>query len=134
MKTVTAALIVLMVFSALRGRGGVEASGVAVRQELALRAVALAALYLATVAALTLLLSATMRGHRLIDLLFEACSACGNVGLSTGVTSKLSFLGKHFLMAAMLIGRLGPPVLIASLAALPQERRKPRGYEDVLIV
>lgn len=41
------------------------------------------------------------------DLLFETVSAFGTVGLSCGVTSQLSFLGKLIIIATMFIGRTG---------------------------
>ena len=48
------------------------------------------------------------------DLLFEVFSAFGTVGLSTGITSSLSLVGKYIIIATMFIGRLGP-LTIASL-------------------
>lgn len=42
------------------------------------------------------------------DLIFEATSAIGTVGLSTGITSSLSFLGKCVVIGLMLLGRIGP--------------------------
>ncbi len=48
------------------------------------------------------------------DLLFEVFSAFGTVGLSTGITSSLSSVGKYIIIVTMFIGRLGP-LTIASL-------------------
>lgn len=42
------------------------------------------------------------------DVLFEAVSALGTVGLSAGITSDLSTLGKLFIIALMFLGRIGP--------------------------
>jgi len=41
-------------------------------------------------------------------LLFETISAIGTVGLSTGITARLSFVGKLCIIVSMFIGRLGP--------------------------
>jgi trk system potassium uptake protein TrkH len=49
-----------------------------------------------------------LRGVQLMDLLFEQASASGTVGLSTGITSKLSHLGKLWIILSMFVGRLGP--------------------------
>ncbi len=46
-----------------------------------------------------------------LDLCFESISALGTVGLSTGITSELSTLGKLILSATMFIGRIGPVTL-----------------------
>jgi trk system potassium uptake protein TrkH len=43
-----------------------------------------------------------------IDLLFEAVSAFGTVGLSTGLTPDLSQWGHLILIVAMFLGRVGP--------------------------
>lgn len=42
------------------------------------------------------------------EVLFEAVSALGTVGLSTGITSDLSVLGKIIVMILMFLGRVGP--------------------------
>jgi len=42
------------------------------------------------------------------DVLFEQISAFGTVGLSTGLTPKLTIGGKLWIVATMFVGRLGP--------------------------
>jgi trk system potassium uptake protein len=54
-------------------------------------------------------------------LLFEAVSAFGTVGLSTGITPELSPAGRVLVVATMFVGRLGPLTLALALAA--RERR-----------
>ena len=70
-------------------------------------------MYLLFVAVVTLLLcvSSGSRG-KFMDCLFEACSACASVGLSTGLTPTLGVLGKSTLIGAMFAGRLGPVLLL----------------------
>lgn len=41
------------------------------------------------------------------DIIFETASALGTVGLSTGITSDLSFIGKWLIIITMFIGRVG---------------------------
>jgi len=45
---------------------------------------------------------------KFLELFFEVVSAFGTVGLSTGITAKLSVLGKLIITAIMFVGRLGP--------------------------
>ncbi|MBM4300948.1 MAG: ATPase [Deltaproteobacteria bacterium] len=45
------------------------------------------------------------------DVIFEQISAFGTVGLSTGITDKLSAPGKLWIIATMFVGRLGPLTL-----------------------
>ncbi len=61
-----------------------------------------------------LLLLATERarlGIGLHDVIFEQISAFGTVGLSTGITDKLSAVGRLWIIATMFVGRLGPLTL-----------------------
>jgi trk system potassium uptake protein TrkH len=57
---------------------------------------------------------AQVRGQ-FLELLFEAVSAFGTVGLSTGLTSSLSPFGKSIIIMLMFIGRLGPLVLLSAI-------------------
>ena len=53
------------------------------------------------------------------DIFFEAASALGTVGLSTGITSSLSGLGKIIICVLMFVGRLGPLTFAIALTAKP---------------
>lgn len=53
----------------------------------------------------------------ILDLSFEAASALGTVGLSTGITSQLNDLGKGLIMFLMFTGRVGLIVFGFSLIA-----------------
>ncbi len=57
---------------------------------------------------------AQVRGQ-FLELLFEAVSAFGTVGLSTGLTAQLSPFGKSIIILLMFIGRLGPLVLLSAI-------------------
>lgn len=118
-KVTTFALLVLVVWSELRSRPDVTAFGrrvppAALRQAFALTAVALGIVLLATLA---LTIGSDVE---LSDALFEALSAFGTVGLSTGITAELSGFGQAVLMALMFIGRVGP--LTLGIALLLRER------------
>jgi Trk-type K+ transport system membrane component len=62
-------------------------------------------------------------------VLFEAASAFGTTGLSTGITSTFNDYGRIVLMVLMFVGRLGPVTAAASLA-LNQRRRNYRVAEE----
>lgn len=51
-----------------------------------------------------------------IQLLFETISAFGTVGLTMGITAKLSAFGKCIIMFVMFCGLIGPLTLVFSLA------------------
>jgi trk system potassium uptake protein TrkH len=56
-------------------------------------------------------------GFSLHAVIFEQISAFGTVGLSTGLTDKLSTIGRLWITATMFIGRLGP--LTIAMGLLP---------------
>ncbi len=64
-------------------------------------------------------------------LLFEAASALGTVGLSTGITSQCTPIGKLILILLMFIGRLGPLTFGVALFFPSGPRHK--GKEDLAI-
>jgi trk system potassium uptake protein TrkH len=49
------------------------------------------------------------------DIIFEATSALGTVGLSTGATPLLDEIGKVIIIIAMFVGRIGPITLFMLL-------------------
>ncbi len=80
------------------------------------------------IGALVLFATQSHTGARAIELLFEQISAFGTVGLSTGVTPGLTDAGKLWLIATMLVGRLGPLTIVVWM--IPQTTggiRYPKG-------
>ncbi|UQA92437.1 TrkH family potassium uptake protein [Streptomyces halobius] len=56
-------------------------------------------------------------------VLFEAISAFGTVGLSTGITADVPDSGRLILILLMFMGRLGPVTLVSALALRERKRR-----------
>jgi trk system potassium uptake protein TrkH len=65
-----------------------------------------------------------------LPLLFETISAFGTVGLSMGITSQLSSIGKCIIMFVMFAGLVGPLTLVFSLAR-PDKQQIRYPAEDV---
>ena len=55
-------------------------------------------------------------GFAFVQVVFEAVSAFGTVGLSTGITPQLGWVAKLILVALMFVGRLGPLTVVVSVA------------------
>ncbi|MCK4942355.1 MAG: TrkH family potassium uptake protein, partial [Candidatus Aminicenantes bacterium] len=53
---------------------------------------------------------------KVIELLFETISAFSTVGLSMGVTAKLSLASKIVIIITMFIGRIGPLTILVALS------------------
>lgn len=51
----------------------------------------------------------------IVDIVFEVVSAFATVGLTLGITSKLTFVGKLIIISLMIIGRLGPITISIAL-------------------
>ncbi len=65
---------------------------------------------------MTTFLMTLFENHDFMALLFEAFSAFGTVGLSSGITPELSNPSKITLIATMFSGRIGPVTLLVALA------------------
>lgn len=114
-KVATFAVIVLATVTAVQGRSSIRAFGFEVPYQVVYRALALSAIYLAVIFAGVLVLSIS-EASPFRDILFEAFSAVGTVGLSLGLTPELSGTGQLIVMALMFTGRVGPLVLVALMA------------------
>ncbi len=120
-KVTTFALLGLMVLSEARGDRHVSVfrrrvSARAQRQALVVAFVGINAIVVATLA-----LMATSDLY-LYQALFEAISAFGTVGLTTGVTDQLDAFGESILIALMFIGRIGPHTVALALVLRERER------------
>ncbi|MGE4442196.1 MAG: TrkH family potassium uptake protein [Desulfomicrobium sp.] len=70
---------------------------------------------------------------KFMELFFEASSAFGTVGLSTGLTPRLSTPGKFIIMMLMFVGRLGPIVFLTMLQSWQTRERFRRAEKSMLI-
>jgi trk system potassium uptake protein TrkH len=127
-KVNTFGLLVVALWSTLRGQENVvafkrEIDGFQIR-----RAMTIALLSFLLIIVAMFILGITEEA-RFLHVMFEAVSAFGTVGLSTGLTLSLSIAGKAVVAATIFAGRLGPITIAAAL--LGKERsssyRNPRG-------
>jgi trk system potassium uptake protein TrkH len=120
----TLGVIVATVFSSVRGREQVNAFGREIPPNQVHRAMTVVALGLLFVFIVAFVLTGTEGGQtNFLNLLFEAVSAVGTVGLSTGITSDLSTIGRLLIIVTMVVGRIGP--LALGLALVHHEGRVP---------
>jgi trk system potassium uptake protein TrkH len=139
-KTTTAATLWQAMVSSFRGREHVEFFGRTVPQAIVRRAVALVVLSVLVIALGTMALmtwgqapapagnEAGLKAAGFEDYLFEAFSAFGTVGLSTGATRQLTQAGKLIVTVLMFVGRLGPLTLALSL--IGEQRRAEYTYPE----
>ncbi|WP_342549124.1 TrkH family potassium uptake protein [Paenibacillus sp. FSL P2-0089] len=134
-KTTTFAVLMLSIVSTIKGKTDVQLLKKRISQDIIFRALAVMTISLGVVLTATFLLSITEYAHPkdFLALLFEATSAFGTVGMSMGITSELSPLGKCIIIITMYIGRLGPLTLALALAQ-KNVKQKYRYPEDKLLI
>lgn len=125
-KTTTFGLIILTVICVVKGRDDTESFGRRYKKELVYKAFTLFAIAIAIVITVTFILVVTEKGEDFIDLLYEATSAFGTAGISTGVTQRLGVIGKIVIIISMYIGRVGPLTIIF---ALTKRKKKKINYK-----
>ncbi|MFC1841474.1 TrkH family potassium uptake protein [Candidatus Dependentiae bacterium] len=76
------------------------------------------------IATLLLMITESSKSWNLQDILFENISAFANLGLTTGITRTLSFLGKIFVIIGMVVGRIGGLTFLLALKRIHKEKRE----------
>jgi len=109
------ALFLAYVSSLVKDKREVTLFNYAVSKDLVLRALLILLFGLVSVLGGMLILSIT-ESAPFITICFETVSAFGTVGLSAGITSALSIVGKYVIILLMFIGRIGPLTLLAAAA------------------
>jgi trk system potassium uptake protein TrkH len=140
-KTTTFGLLVALVVARWRGRGRASVFQRTIPHAVMDRALLVALLAWALVSlAIGLLVFAESAGvpyqgadPRFVALMFEAVSAFGTVGLSTGITPGLGAAGKLVLVALMFVGRVGPLTLVLAIGPRQQRGRFRYAEENVMV-
>ncbi|MDD3628030.1 MAG: TrkH family potassium uptake protein [bacterium] len=122
-KTTTFYILILLVFSMWRDRPNVEIYSKTIPSYIVKRVVVIAFIAVVWVFTATLILLITesnmnsliLKQGYFAQVLFEEVSAFGTVGLSTGITSHLSFAGKIVIILSMFLGRIGPLTLALAM-------------------
>jgi trk system potassium uptake protein TrkH len=120
-KVTTLALLALMVWAEVRGDPHVTAFSRRLPAHTQRQAFTIAAIALSAAVVSTLALMAESK-FTLSQALFEALSAFGTVGLSTGITADVATVGQWILIALMYLGRVGPHTLGVALAMRERQR------------
>ena len=131
-KVATFMVLLLILRSELRGDRDVSVFGRRISHAAQRRAIAIVFLGLLMVIGAALALSLVTH-LPMRDLTFEAVSAFGTVGLSTGITASLPDAGKAIIIALMFAGRVGPITLGAALIIRYRQQNYRFPQEDPII-
>ncbi|KUG03326.1 potassium uptake protein, integral membrane component, ktrb [hydrocarbon metagenome] len=131
-KVTTLAILILALFSFLKGKRDAEVMERRIALEDLLKAAAIFFLSFGLVFVFAFLLSI---GHAepFNVILFEVISAVGTVGLSLGMTPELNSFGRLLIIVAMFLGRVGP-ITIAYSIVYSKKKGEIRYAEDRIMV
>lgn len=123
-RTTTVAILGLYMLSFIKGQENITVFNRRIAQEDIKKAIVVFNLSLLMCFFSVLILTIT-EDHSMISLIVEVASAFGTTGLSLGITSSLSPIGKIVIAALMFIGRIG--MLYTLMIFIPKEKHD-RGY------
>jgi len=132
-KVTTFRVLLVCALAVLEGKEEVHAYDRQIPIGLILKAISVAVGSLLLVTLVVICLAITDYKIPFINLLFEAVSAFGTVGLSTGITAQLSLLGKLLIIATMYSGRVGVLLLMAAVWGGTSPSRVRRPEENLLV-
>ena len=130
-KVTTFATLVGAVIAMMRGKDEVVLFRFRLPRERIFKALTITMISLAVVVAVTMVLCTT-EDRAFLRILFEAVSAFGTCGLSTGITPQLTDFGKLLLSLTMFAGRIGP--LTFAYALRPKEEKELYRYPEGRII
>lgn len=134
-KTTTVAVLFFLMRSVVRGEGEVNAARRRLSGDTARRALVVAALFMTVLLAGTLTIALIEDGRfSLADILFEASSAMGTVGVSAIGTPNLRIASRAVLLPMMFLGRVGPLTLAVALARRQGSLRAASKYPEERIM
>jgi trk system potassium uptake protein TrkH len=127
-KTTTLGVLLLLVVSVVRANDSVVVFGKQIAPNIFKRALAivLISMFIVISCAIALSLAERNTSQKMIDLMFEATSAFGTVGLSSANTQNLSGFSQMLLIPVMFLGRVGPLTLAFALANKMEHNAKNR--------
>lgn len=123
-KTTTFGIILFTIISVIKGKDETELFKKRISRDIVNRAITIFIIGIILIVSVTMILSITDSQFGFIEILFEVVSAFATVGLSLGITSKLSLIGKIMLMLMMFAGRVG---ILTIAFALAKQRHKYKG-------
>ncbi|MCK8825041.1 TrkH family potassium uptake protein [Fuchsiella alkaliacetigena] len=131
-KTTTVGIIFAVVYATVTGKRDIEIFERRIAKEVICKSLAIITISLMLIFIVTIALN-VIEDMVFLDLLFEAVSAFGTVGLSTGVTGSLSEASKILIILTMFAGRVGPLTLAIAVGEKEKQLNIRYPQEDVLV-
>lgn len=113
-KTTTIGTLLLVVYSMVLGKNDIEVFKRRLKNKDIYKTLSVVVISLLVITFITIAMTFT-EDFAFIQILFEVFSAFGTVGLTTGITPRLSEIGRTFIIVTMFIGRVGPFTIAMAL-------------------
>ena len=131
-KTTTFGVLLVSVAAMIKGKEEINIFNRRIPFDIVLKALSIIVIGLIVVGVATIILSQTEQ-QDFLRILFEVVSAFGTVGLSTGITSELSVVGKGVIILVMFMGRVGPLTLALAFGQRLKQSKIRYPEEKVLV-
>lgn len=134
LKTTTLGILLLGVMNAITGREDIEYRRRRLSWQTFNKACAILMLSLFYLFVMIIIMSIFDSSKGFLPLLFELISAFGTVGLSMGLTAKLSIISKLIIILTMYIGRVGPLTIMYALSKKKCREGKYKYPEETILI
>ncbi|MDH5520830.1 MAG: TrkH family potassium uptake protein, partial [Acidimicrobiia bacterium] len=132
-KTSTFAVVIRATIAHLRGDPEVTIFSRRIPKDLERQALSLVIATLGAIGTAGFLLTWFEPELPAVELLFEAASAFGTVGVSTGLTAELSTPSRVVIILLMFVGRVGPITFGTAVLLRPQQQRYGYATEGLIV-
>ena len=134
LKTTTLGVLLLGITNSITGREDIQYRRRRISWTTFNKACAILILSLSYILFMIFLMSIFDSKMGFLPLLFELVSAFGTVGLSMGLTAKLSVITKIILIITMYIGRVGPLTILYAISRKRKQEGKYKYSEETILI
>ncbi|MFG5918548.1 TrkH family potassium uptake protein [Sneathia vaginalis] len=134
LKTTTLGVLLLGITNSITGREDIQYRRRRISWNTFNKACAILILSLSYILFMIFLMSIFDSKMGFLPLLFELVSAFGTVGLSMGLTAKLSVITKIILIITMYIGRVGPLTILYAISRKRKQEGKYKYSEETILI
>lgn len=133
-KVTTIGVLTMAVFSQIRGSGDIVLFKRRIHQNTVNKALAITGLSALLILLMTTIIVTLQPKFGVLDILYEATSAFGTVGLTLGATQSLNTVSKALIILTMFLGRVGPLSFAVALTLKSAKRTSELVYPEAKIL
>lgn len=127
------AIFLAVVRATIYGTSHIDIQGRSIARDQVFKALSIISLASSWIIIVSFCLLITEHTYGFMDIFFETISAFANNGISTGLTKWLTPIGKLFIIATMIIGRIGALTLIIGMRSSSETKNYSYPEERVIL-